>query len=209
MGVYERWVLPRILDVVMRQKALADYRRRAIPAARGTVLEIGIGSGLNLALYGREVERVYGIDPSAALLSMASHRAGKAHFPVVLLQASAEDLPIGDRSIDTVVMTWTLCSIPDPAAALREMRRVLRPEGRLLFVEHGLAPEPGVQRWQHRLTPGWRRIGGGCHLNRKMDDLIKEAGFEIGDLGTGYMDGPKVLTFMYQGWAGPTKQPPG
>lgn len=205
MGIYERWILPRILDVVMRQKVLAEYRRRAVPAARGTVLEIGIGSGLNLAFYGREVERVYGIDPSAVLLTMARCRAGKAPFPVVLLRASAENLPFEDKSIDTVVLTWTLCSIPDPATALREMRRVLRPDGRVLFVEHGLAPEPGVQLWQHRLTPGWRRIGGGCHLNRKVDDLIRDAGFEIGDLGTGYMHGPKVLTFMYQGWAGPTK----
>lgn len=209
MGVYETWLLPRILDVVMRQQKLGVYRQRTISAARGTVLEIGIGSGLNLPLYGGEVERVYGIDPSAALLSLAERRAGGVGFPVVLLQASAEALPIEDRTIDTVVMTWTLCSIPDPAAALREIGRVLRPEGRLLFVEHGLAPEPGVQRWQHRLTPGWRRIGGGCHLNRKMDDLIRAAGFEIGDLGTGYMDGPRVLTFMYHGWARPTNQPPG
>ncbi|MGE5548541.1 MAG: class I SAM-dependent methyltransferase [Solirubrobacterales bacterium] len=201
MGFYERWVLPRILDLVMRQKSLSEYRRRTVAGARGTVLEIGVGSGLNLPLYGREVTRVYGIDPSGELLAMARRRARTAAFPVVLMQASAEALPIDDRSIDTAVMTWTLCSIPDPLRALGELRRVMRPQGRLLFVEHGLAPEPGVQRWQHRLTPGWRRIGGGCHLDRKMDDLIRGAGFEFADLGTGYMDGPKVLTFMYQGEA--------
>lgn len=102
-----------------------------------------------------------------------------------------------------MVTIWTLCTIPDPLAALREMRRVLRADGRLLFVEHGLAPEPKVQSWQHRLAPCWRRISGGCHLNHRTDELIKAAGFELGELATGYMEGPRLLTYMYQGWAKP------
>jgi ubiquinone/menaquinone biosynthesis C-methylase UbiE len=203
MGFYERWILPRALDLSMRHRRLATYRQRILAAAQGTVLEVGIGSGLNLPYYRPAVKLVYAVDPSAELLSFAVERATDAACPVRRLRASAEALPIKSASVDTVVMTWTLCSIPDPLAALREMRRALRPGGRLLFVEHGLAPEPRVRRWQNWLTPCWKRIGGGCHLNRKMDDLIHAAGFEIRDLHTGYMKGPKPMTFMYEGLAHP------
>jgi ubiquinone/menaquinone biosynthesis C-methylase UbiE len=163
------------------------------------VLEIGVGSGLNLPLYGPAVERVYGIDPSPELLDRA--RKQMAGVPGSLVRTSAEQLPFAAAAFDTLVMTWTLCSIPNPSAALTEMRRVLKLGGRLLFVEHGLSPEPRVIRWQHRLTPCWRRIGGGCHLDRKMDDLIRTAGFRLDALETGYMKGPKPWTFMYQGTA--------
>ncbi len=203
MSLYDRRVLPRLLDLVMRQETLAGYRARTVAAAHGDVLEVGIGSGLNLQFYGKAVSHLTGIDPSAELLAMAERRTAGAPCPVVLVQASAEALPLDDHAIDTVVMTWSLCSIPDPAAALAEMRRVLRPGGRLLFVEHGLAPEPSVRKWQNRLTPCWRHVGGGCHLNRKMDDLIRAAGFEIVSLDTGYMTGPRLLTFLYQGSATP------
>lgn len=142
MGFYERWVLPWALDLSMRHGRLAAYRRRVLSAAEGTLLEVGIGSGLNLPYYRPEVDLVYGVDPSAELLGFAEERAKDTGYPILLLRASAEALPIKAASIDTVVMTWTLCSIPDPLAALREMRRVLRPGGKLLFVEHGLAPEP-------------------------------------------------------------------
>ncbi len=201
MSFYERRILPRLLDLAMRQERLGSYRRRVIAAARGTILEIGVGSGLNLPLYGRRVDRIYGIDPSPELLRMAKDRVKKGPGPVLLVRGSAERLPVKTESVDTVVVTWTLCSIPDALAALREMRRVLKPGGRLLFVEHGLAPEPRVRRWQNWLTPCWKGIGGGCHLNRKMDDLIRAAGFEIDELHTGYMRGPKPMTFMYEGSA--------
>lgn len=201
MGLYATWLLPRILDLAMRQPTLAHYRRQLLAAARGTVLEIGIGSGLNLPFYGPAVERLIGIDPSPALLARSRQRAKKAGHPVMLLQASAEAMPLDAHSIDTAVMTWTLCSIPNPAAALAELRRVLRPDGLLLFVEHGLAPDAGVRAWQRRLTPAWRRVGGGCHLDRKMDDLIRAAGFAIGALDTAYMEGPRVLTYLYRGQA--------
>jgi len=201
MGVYERWFLPHLLDWAMRDRRLASYRRQAIGSARGLVLEIGVGSGLNLLLYGPAVAWVAAVDPSPELLQLARHRATGALVPVSLLHASGEQLPFTDAVFDTIVMTWTLCSIPNPIAALTEMRRVLKPGGQFLFVEHGLSPESRVARWQHRLTPCWKRIGGGCHLDRKMDDLIRAAGFQIDVVETGYMTGAKPWTFMYQGWA--------
>ena len=201
MILYERWVLPPLLDRAMHQQQIEKYRRNLIPAARGTVLEIGVGSGLNLRHYGAEVTRVVGLDPSRRLLSMARPRARAAKPPVDLMEGSATAIPLGDASIDTLVMTWTLCSIPDPLAALGEMRRVLRPGGVLLFIENGLSPEPGVARWQHRLTPFWRPFAGGCRLNRKMDDLIRAGGFAIAELKEGYAHGPRPMTYMYEGRA--------
>jgi ubiquinone/menaquinone biosynthesis C-methylase UbiE len=132
---------------------------------------------------------------------LAHERTADAVVPVSLLRASAEHLPFADAGFDTVVMTWTLCSIRNPIAALSEMRRVLKPGGELLFVEHGLSPEFRTARWQHWLTPCWKQIGGGCHLDRKMDDLIRAAGFRVNAMETGYMKGPKPWTFMYQGSA--------
>ncbi len=140
------------------------------------MLEVGIGSGRNLPFYRRDVESVLGVDPSEGLLAMARPHTAWTHFPVQLRQAAVEDLPVDDRAIDTVVMTWTLCSVADPVRALSEIRRVLRPGGSLLFVEHGRAPEPRLQRWQDRLTPVWRRLAGGCHLNRPIDQLVERSG---------------------------------
>ena len=156
---------------------------------------------MNLRLYGPAVTRVVGLDPSPELLRLASKRAADVVIPVSLLRASAEHLPLADAVFDTIIMTWTLCSIPNPMAALTEMRRVLGPGGRLIFVEHGLSPVIRVARWQHRLTPYWKRISGGCHLDRKADDLIRAAGFQVDTVETGYMTGPKPWTFMYQGSA--------
>ena len=201
VGVYERWILPRLLDLAMRDRLLDDYRQHAIEMARGLVLEVGVGSGLNLRFYSRAVDRVCGIDLSPELLRLAHERTADAVVPVSLIRASAEHLPFAVAVFDTIVMTWTLCSIASPSAALMEMRRVLKPGGDLLFVEHGLSPEIRIARWQHWLTPCWKRIGGGCHLDRKMDDLIRAAGFQIDAIETGYMKGPKPWTFMYLGRA--------
>jgi SAM-dependent methyltransferase len=201
MGLYENWVLPRLLDLAMRNRVLGSYRGSAIISARGLVLEIGVGSGLNLSLYAPEAARVVGIDPSPELLRLARKPAAQTLIPVSLVRASAEVIPFADAAFDTIVMTWTLCSIPDPITALNEMQRVLKPGGRLLFVERGLSPEIRIARWQRRLTPYWKRIGGGCHLERKMDDLIRTAGFQVNAVETGYMKGPKPWSFMYQVWA--------
>ena len=146
MGLYANWVVPRLLDLAMRNKALDQYRRDTTSTAHGVVLEIGVGSGLNLPLYGSAVDHVYGLDPSVELLGSARERARDAVVPVFLVRASAEDIPFAGSVFDTVLMTWTLCSIPDPASALAEMRRVLKPGRQLLFVEHGLSPENAVAR---------------------------------------------------------------
>ncbi|PWB66604.1 MAG: SAM-dependent methyltransferase [Bradyrhizobiaceae bacterium] len=201
MGFYHDRVLPLLIHLAMRQDRLAAYRRRVVPAAEGRVLEVGVGSGLNLPFYGGGVARVIGLDPSARLLGWA--RESGAAPPVDLVEGSAERIPLATGSVDTIVTTWTLCSIPDARAALGEMRRVLKPAGRLLFVEHGLAPDPRVRRWQDALTPAWKHLAGGCHLNRPITELIAGSGFRIERLETGYMPGPKPMTFMYEGAARP------
>ncbi len=166
------------------------------------MLEIGIGSGLNLPFYDRDsVTALIGLDPSPALLAKAHKAAVAAGIALTTLEGSAESIPLESSSIDTVVMTWTLCSINDPARALAEIRRVLKPGGRLLFVEHGRAPDAGVLRWQRRLTPLWKRCSGGCHLDRPIDGLIEEAGFGLERIDRAYMDGPRLFTFMYEGAA--------
>jgi ubiquinone/menaquinone biosynthesis C-methylase UbiE len=203
MGLYQDHVLPLLIHLSMRQRNLAAYRARVVPAAQGRVLEIGIGSGLNLPYYGTAVEQIIGLDPSPKLLAMAREAARQTAIPLELIENSAEAIPLYNRSVDTVVTTWTMCSIPDVQRALGEMRRILKPGGRLLFVEHGRSSDVRVRRWQDRLTPVWRRIGGGCHLNRAISELIENGGFRIERLETGYMRGPKPMTFMYEGSARP------
>src|ERR1700686_310692 len=172
MGFYQDKILPYVIHLAMRQRNLAAYRGRVVPAAEGRVLEIGIGSGLNLPFYSQKVEQVIGLDPSANLLSMERQAARPSLGPVELVEGSAEAIPLESRTVDTVVTPWTLCSIPDAPCSLLEMRRVLKPGGRLLFVEHGRAPDASVRWWQDKLDPAWSRLAGGCHLNRKMDDLV-------------------------------------
>src|SRR5262245_58892943 len=198
MGFYRHQVVPLLTDLSMRNKRLAAYRDRVVPAATGRVLEIGIGSGLNLRRYSPNVQQVIGLEPSPKLLGMARDTE-RLSFPVDLIEGSAEEIPLESASVDTVVTTWTLCTIPDASRALHELRRVLKPGGRLLFVEHGRAPDPNVVWWQDRLNPIWKGIGGGCHLNRAIGSLIEGAGFQFERLQTGYMRGPKPMTFMYEG----------
>jgi ubiquinone/menaquinone biosynthesis C-methylase UbiE len=204
MGFYQHYIVPRLTHLAMGQKQLLPFRQRIVGAAEGRVLEIGIGSGLNLPLYGATVTSVIGLEPSAELLRMARPRALAAAVPVMLLDASAETVPLDAGSVDTVVTTWTLCTIPSASRALAEMRRVLKPGGSLLFVEHGRAPEPGVARWQDRLDPLWSRLAGGCHLNRKMDDLLVASGFRIEALANPRLPGPPTHTFLYEGRARPS-----
>ncbi|MCI0650910.1 MAG: class I SAM-dependent methyltransferase [Planctomycetes bacterium] len=201
MGFYARFVLPRIIDVAMRNKDTTRLRAEWIPKATGNVLEVGIGSGLNLPYYSREVTQIFGVDPSPELLKLARARASAATHRVELITQSAEQpLPLESCSIDTAVMTWTLCSIPNPSRALEEIKRVLKPDGRLVFMEHGRAPGDQVARWQDRLTPIWKRIAGGCDLNRRIEAVIQGAGFRIAELKTFYLPGPRPMTFTYQGF---------
>lgn len=203
MSLYQRCVIPNLVHLAMQQKQMMPFRHRVIGAAQGRVLEVGIGSGLNLPLYGPTVRSVIALEPSRELLRMARKRAEAASASVEFCETSAEMMPLDDHSVDTVVTTWTLCSIADAARALSEMRRVLKPTGVLLFVEHGRAPEPGVARWQDRLDPLWSRFAGGCHLNRKMDDLIAANGFRIDRLANPRLPGPRTHTFLYEGSALP------
>jgi ubiquinone/menaquinone biosynthesis C-methylase UbiE len=201
MGFYSDIILPRLCNFAMRNKQLVPFRERVIGAAEGRVLEIGVGSGLNLPFYRPPVREIVALEPAPRLVSMA--RSASSSMPVNFLEASAEAIPLDEHSVDTVVTTWTLCTIPQAATALAEMRRVLRPGGKLLFVEHGLAPDEGVRRWQDRLTPVWRRFSGGCHLNRPIRSMIEGDGFRIERIETGYIPGPKPMTFMYEGSARP------
>jgi len=201
MDVYSRYVLPRLTHLSMGQVQLRPYRERVVGGARGRVLEIGIGSGLNLPFYGATVEEVIGVDSSHGMLALAERAVAASRQKVTLLPRSAEIMPLDDRSVDTIVVTWSLCCIVRLEWTLIEARRVLKPGGQLRFVEHGLSPDLNVCKWQARLTPLWRRCAGGCHLNRKMDDLIRGAGFQLAELSTGYARGPRPMAFMYEGCA--------
>lgn len=202
MSFYQDQIVPLLINLSMRQARLADYRRRVVPAAEGRVLEIGVGSWLNLPFYSQRAGQVIGLEPSPKLIGMA-RRAERSISAARLIEGSAEQIPLEGRTIDTVVMTFTLCSISDTSRALAEIRRVLKPGGRLLFAEHGRAPEPNVARWQDRLTPMWKRFAGGCHLNRAVGSLIEAAGFAFDRYETGYMHGARPFSFMYEGSARP------
>ena len=204
MGFYSRYVLPRLIETACAQPPMMKLRERYVPQARGRVLEVGIGTGHNLAFYGADVTSVTGIDPAAELTAKARDRASRLRVPVDVLELSGESIPADAGSFDTIVCTWTLCSIPDPSQALREIKRVLKADGRFIFVEHGRADDPKLVRWQERIEPFWKRIGGGCHLSRPVDRLIEAAGLRIEHLETGHaMRGPRIATYMYHGSAVP------
>lgn len=179
MGFYRRYILPPLLDRAMRDRRIARYRAPVLQAASGRVLEIGFGTGVNLKHYPPEIERLEIVEPDAALNSRAVKRIAASSRDVVVHTLSAEQLPFDAQSFDTVVSTFTLCSIADVAAALQEVHRVLKPGGALLFLEHGRSPEPGIARWQQRLTPLQKRLGGGCHLDRPIRTLIEAANLTI------------------------------
>jgi ubiquinone/menaquinone biosynthesis C-methylase UbiE len=202
MGVYERCILPHIINLAMNNKAITDERRRCLEDVTGVVLEVGFGSGLNLPHYPRTVTKVVGVDPSETSATLARRRIAASPFPVETISLSAERLPVAAASFESIVSTFTLCTIPDVASALLEMRRALRPGGRLYFVEHGRAEDPSVIRWQERLNAIQNVVFGGCNLNRPIARLIEEAGFEIERLENGYLKGaPKFGGFLYRGVA--------
>ena len=204
MGLYRKYVLPKIIDASCGVRPVRRQRRKVVPRARGRVLEIGIGSGLNLPFYDpAKVERVWGLEPSPEMIRMARRAALSMPFEVELIGLPADEIPLEPGSADTVVVTYTLCTIPDAAPALDQVRRVLRPGGELIFCEHGAAPDASVRRWQDRLNPIWKRFSGGCHINRPIPDLIEAAGFRIEDLDTMYLPGWRPASFNYWGAASP------
>lgn len=202
MGLYDRYLLPRVVHLTCSSGPNMRQRQKLVPLARGRVLEVGIGSGLNLPFYDpANVTEVLGLDPSPEMTALASGNAAGVPFDLEFLSAGAEDIPLDSDSFDTVILTYTLCTIPLAEPALREMARVLRPGGELLFCEHGLAPDAGVRRWQNRLDPIWRRLGGGCHLNRDIPRLIRDGGFEITGMQAMYIPGWRPASFNYWGAA--------
>jgi ubiquinone/menaquinone biosynthesis C-methylase UbiE len=202
MSFYEERVLPHVINLAMTTAGITDERRRCLEPVGGAVLEIGFGTGLNLPYYPAAVTRVVGVDPSRKSADLARKRIAASPFPVEVIGLSAEKLPVADASFDTIVSTFTLCTIPDVANALAEMRRALSPGGRLHFVEHGQAADPDVVRWQQRLNGLQRKVFGGCHLNRRISSLIERAGFVIETLENDYMKGaPKFGGYLYRGIA--------
>lgn len=200
MSIYARYLLPRFVHLACSAESVMDQRAKVIPRAEGSVLEIGVGSGLNLPYYdGARVTRVVGVDPSPEMRAMAERVARDLPIDIELVGLPDGQVPLDANSVDTVVITYTLCTIPDVVDALAQMRRVLKPGGRLLFCEHGAAPEVSVRRWQNLADPLWHRFGGGCHLNRDIPTLIREGGFRIGTMETGYIRGWRPVSFNYWG----------
>jgi len=201
MNAYDRHLLPYLIDFACGLPMVQKQRRLLVPQAKGRVLEVGIGTGRNLPFYDRsKVTRLVGVDPGVQMHRLAQKRSQEAGIAVELMALSAEQLPTADASFDTVVCTYTLCSIPDAAQALREMRRVLVPGGQLLFCEHGRAPDEGVRRWQARLQPVWGALAGGCQLGRDIPGLLASAGFAV-QTQSAYLPGPRPMAFHYWGQA--------
>ena len=202
MGLYGKYVLPRVVHLACSARPKMRQREKLVPLASGRVLEVGMGSGLNLSFYdARRVTKVWGLEPSPEMSKMASAAGEAVAFDVEFVSASGEQIPLDSESFDTVLMTFTLCTIPDAERALREIARVLKQGGQLLFCEHGAAPDAGIRRWQNRIDPLWRRLAGGCHLNRDIPGLIRRGGFEITRMDTMYIPGWRPASFNYWGAA--------
>ena len=202
MGLYSKYLLPKIIDFACSQKPAMKQREKVVPLAHGEVLEIGIGSGLNLPYYQADkVKQVTGIDPSREMWNQSHQNTPNTGLPVSFIQSSAENLPLDSKAFDSVVVTYTLCTIPELAPAFDEIRRVLKPKGKLIFCEHGKAPDPSVARWQNQLNPIWKKFGGGCNLNRDIPNLMKVHGFKIERLDTMYIPGWKPASFNFWGTA--------
>ncbi len=204
MSFYENRILPHVINAACGSKPIMRRRNMVVPHCEGRVLEVGMGSGINLPLYdASKVEMVWGLEPSEGMRRKAQTRLNASDVPVTWLDLPGESIPLDDNSADTVLLTFTLCTIPGAEQALSEMRRVLKPGGTLLFCEHGLAPDKSVQRWQHRINPVWKKIAGGCHVNRDIPALISNAGFNIQSLQTEYAEKtPKIAGFLNWGSAG-------
>ncbi len=201
MGWYADRVLPRFTDLVMNRREFRPIRARVTAGLEGDVLEIGFGSGLNVPHYPAAVTRVRAVDPATLGRSLAAGRVASSPVPVEFVGLDGQELPLATASVDHVLSTWTLCTIPDVQRALGEVHRVLRPGGGFHFVEHGRSPDPGVARWQDRLTPLQRRLAGGCHLNRPIDELIARSGLELSRMSNEYVKGPRSFGYLFEGVA--------
>ncbi|MCP4927333.1 MAG: methyltransferase domain-containing protein [Gammaproteobacteria bacterium] len=202
MGFYTEHIQPILIERGMKNKAIRQHRPLVAPQATGRVLEVGFGTGMNLPYYSANIDHFFGLEPSGKLLDKAEEIIQNTVFPVDIINSGAEDIPLETNSIDTIVTTWTLCSIPPIESALQEMRRVLKPGGRLLFLEHGQAPDEKIARLQRRMTPAFKILAG-CSLDRQISPLIATAGFRFLELEETYFDGPKFLSFHYCGQATP------
>jgi len=202
MSLYEKYFLPKLLDFCCGMEGFQNKRSQIVPLAHGRILEIGIGSGLNFDHYNFDkVEEIIGVDPAVSSVAMARSRSSQYNSKISFIESSAESIDLPSNTFDCVVIGYSLCTIPDPLKALAEARRLMKPEGSLFFMEHGLAPEQNIQKWQHRLTPGWKKIGGGCNLNRDIENLISSSGFQFKSLSKKYIKGPKIAAFQYYGEA--------
>lgn len=203
MSFYENRILPHIIDKACSMGQVMKLRSQVVPRAKGRVLEVGMGSGINLEFYdpGR-VEMVYGLEPSEGMRRKAQANLNRSSIKVEWLDLPGEKIPLEDDSVDTILLTFTLCTIPDWQAALEQMKRVLKPGGELLFLEHGESPDKSTCKWQHRITPGWKTLAGGCHLNRNITELLIQGGFEIQELENLYIPkAPKIAGYIYKGIA--------
>jgi ubiquinone/menaquinone biosynthesis C-methylase UbiE len=204
MSFYDDKVLPHLIDLACSTKPTRKQREKIVHLAEGDVLEIGFGSGLNLPFYDKgKVRKVYGLEPSAGMRRKAQPNVAAAGIDVEFIDLPGEEIPLESKSVDSVLVTFTLCSIDDAVTALEGMRRVLKPGGKLLFCEHGAAPDAGVRRWQDRLNPGWKRFSGGCNMNRDIPALIERSGFRITTDERMYIPGLRILSYNYWGIAKP------
>lgn len=203
MSFYDDHILPHIIHIACGTKPILKQREKIVPQAEGRVLEIGMGSGINIRYYNPDkVEKIWGLEPSAGMRQKAKSRVESAPFDLEWLDLPGEEIPLDDKSVDTIVLTYTLCTIPDWLSAVKQMRRVLKSSGKLLFSEHGKAPDASVKKWQDRINPLWMKIAGGCHLNRDIPELLIEGGFNIKEMDTLYVPStPKITGFTYWGYA--------
>jgi ubiquinone/menaquinone biosynthesis C-methylase UbiE len=203
MSFYEDRILPHVIDRACSMGQIMKLRSQIVPHAKGRVLEVGMGSAINMEFYNADqVEMVYGLEPSAGMRRKAQSNLARSRINVEWLDLPGECIPLEDQSVDTVLLTFTLCTIPDWHLALEQMSRVLKPGGELLFLEHGESPDDSIRKWQNRVTPGWKKLAGGCHLNRNIADLIRHAGFDIIELENLYVPkAPKIAGYIYKGRA--------
>ncbi len=202
MTWYDERILPHLINLACSTKPTRKQREKIVPLAEGEVLEIGMGSGLNLPYYDTgKVKKIWGLEPSAGMRKLARKKHTSDQPDLEFIDLPGEEIPLPSASVDTVLVTYTLCTIPDPVKALEGMRRVLKPGGRLLFCEHGRAPDESVRRWQERLNPVWKRLAGGCNMHRDIPQLIRSNGFKIEAEERMYIPGARVLSYNYWGSA--------